>query len=130
MCSYARVYMLCSKEVIFVFLSFMSSCRRWLQKTFDTISVALLCIFAFFLVFGSYAQVFIIKFYKWEMFGTAFDPPIPATVQPMILIIITLIAIQAVINLIVDWNKVPEVYTSEPMDKDELEAIKKSVEAK
>ena len=64
------------------------------------------------------------------MFGTAFDPPIPATVQPMILIIITLIAIQAVINLIVDWNKVPEVYTSEPMDKDELEAIKKSVEAK
>ena len=103
---------------------------RWLQKTFDVISVVLLCIFAFFLVFGSYAQVFIIKFYKWEMFGTAFDPPIPATVQPMILIIVTLIAIQAIINLIVDWHKVPEVHTSEAIDKDELEAIKKSVEAK
>ena len=38
------------------------------------------------MIFGSYKQVFIIKFYKWEMFGTAFDPPIPATIQPTILI--------------------------------------------
>lgn len=103
---------------------------RWLQKSFDVLSVLLLCIFAFFLVFGSYAQVFIIKFYKWEMFGTAFDPPIPATIQPMILIIVTLIAIQAVINLIADWHKVPEVHTSDSLDEDELEAIKRSVEAK
>ena len=100
---------------------------RWLQKTFDTLSVALLVIFAFFLVFGSYKQVFVVKFYKWEMFGTAFDPPIPATIQPMILIIIVLIACQAVINLIRDWHKVPEVHTSDDLDEDELEAIKRSV---
>ena len=30
---------------------------RWLQKAFDTISVMLLVIFAFFLIFGSYKQV-------------------------------------------------------------------------
>ena len=41
-----------------------------------------------------------IKFYRWEMFGTAFDPPIPATVQPMVLIVVALVALQAIINTI------------------------------
>ena len=103
---------------------------RWLQKIFDTLSVLLLATFAFFLVFGSYKQVFVIKFYKWEMFGTAFDPPIPATIQPMILIIIVLIAMQSIINLIRDWNKIPKIHTSDDIDEDELEAIKRSVESK
>ena len=103
---------------------------RWLQHVFDIISSALLCIFAFFLVYGSYKQVFIVKFYKWEMFGTAFDPPIPATVQPMILVMVSLIAIQSVINLISDWNVKPDVHTgTADIDEDELEAIKRSVGA-
>lgn len=103
---------------------------RWLRKTFDTISVTLLVIFAGFLVFGSYKQVFIVKFYKWEMFGTAFDPPIPATIQPFILIMITLIAIQAVINLVVDWNaENADHLAAEEIDKQELEALKRSVGA-
>jgi len=101
---------------------------RWLQKIFDVISVALLVLFACGLVFGSYKQVFIVKFYKWEMFGTAFDPPIPATIQPMILIIIPLVALQAVLNLISDWNKEPVSHTAEVIDETELEAIKRSVE--
>ncbi len=101
---------------------------RWLQNTFDIISTTLLAICAFFLVYGSFKQVFIVKFYKWEMFGTAFDPPIPATMQPMILIIIPLIAIQAVINLIADWNLEPATHTvAGDLDEDELEAIKRSV---
>ena len=84
--------------------------------------------FAVFTVFGSYKQVFITKFYNWEMFGTAFDPPIPATVQPAILIVITLIAIQAVINLISDWNLEPEIHTAaDDIDEAELEAIKRAV---
>ena len=101
---------------------------RWLQQVFDVISVSLIVIFAFFLVYGSFHQVFVVKFYKWEMFGTAFDPPIPATIQPMILIIITLVAIQAVCNLISDWNLEPEMHsTTEDIDEDELEAIKRSI---
>ena len=101
---------------------------RWLQHTFDIISVGLLWIFAFFLIFGSYKQVFITKFYKWEMFGTAFDPPIPATLQPMVLIIIALIAIQAAINLVCDWNLESTAHTTvDDIDDDELEAIKRSV---
>ncbi|MFY0682681.1 MAG: TRAP transporter small permease [Thalassovita sp.] len=101
---------------------------RILQKIFDVISVTLLAVFAFFLVYGSYKQVFYVKFYKWEMFGTAFDPPIPATLQPMVLIIVVLIALQAIINLISDWNLEPEVHTAaDDIDEEELAAIKKSL---
>ena len=101
---------------------------RWLQHVFDIFSVTIIWIFAFFLIFGSFKQVFVTKFYKWEMFGTAFDPPIPATIQPMILIVVALIAIQALINLISDWNLEPESHTGiDELDEDELEAIKRSV---
>ena len=103
-------------------------CPRWLQRTFDTTWTALFCIFAFFLVYGSYKQIFITKFYNWEMFGTAFDPPIPATIQPYIIITIVLVALQAVVNLISDWNKEPEAHTAaDDIDADELAAIKKSL---
>ncbi len=101
---------------------------RWMQHLFDILAVLLILIFAFFLIFGSYKQVFITKFYKWEMFGTAFDPPIPATLQPMILIMVSLIAIQAVINLISDWNIRPsEKAVAGDLDEEELAAIKRSV---
>ena len=103
-------------------------CPRWLQRTFDCISAFMIALFAFFLVFGSYSQVFVNKFYKWEMFGTAFDPPIPATVQPMVLIIVVLIACQAVVNVISDWNREPEIHVDEP-DEEEIEALKRSVGA-
>ena len=99
---------------------------RWLQRVFDCISVFCIVLFATFMIYGSYKQVFVTKFYKWEMFGTAFDPPIPATVQPMILIIMALVALQAVANLIADWNVEPEKHTDEP-DAEELEAIKRAV---
>ncbi|MGI9436332.1 MAG: TRAP transporter small permease subunit [Geminicoccaceae bacterium] len=102
---------------------------RWLQRVCDVVSVALLCLFAFFLVYGSFYQVFVIKFHKWEMFGTAFDPPIPATIQPAILIFMTLIAIQAVINLISDWNLEPTTHSAaDDIDQDELDAIKRTLE--
>ena len=103
---------------------------RWAQKLCDVISVGLLVVFSFFLVYGSFKQVFIVKFYKWEMFGTAFDPPIPATIQPMILIIIPLVATQAVLNLIADWNKEPVSHSADAIDETEIEALKKSVEKK
>lgn len=103
---------------------------RWLQHICDVTWVALLWFFAICLVFGSYKQVFINKFYKWQTFGTAFDPPIPATIQPTILIVICLIAIQALLNLIADWNRDPaELTDKELIDKEELEALKKSVGA-
>ncbi|MEM7043716.1 MAG: TRAP transporter small permease [Pseudomonadota bacterium] len=104
---------------------------RWLQRVCDIISAALIVSFAFFLVYGSFNQVFLIKFYKWEMFGTAFDPPIPATIQPAVLILVSLIALQAVINLISDWNREPTIHTAaDDIDKDELEAMKRTLGTK
>jgi TRAP-type C4-dicarboxylate transport system permease small subunit len=101
---------------------------RWLQKVFDTISALLFAIFACFVIYGSFYQVFVIKFYKWEMFGTAFDPPIPATMQPMILITIALVAIQGLINLVADWNLEPEAHSAaDDVDEEEIEAIKRSL---
>ncbi len=101
---------------------------KWGRHICDVISTFFICAFAAALVFGSYKQVFVNKFYKWEMFGTAFDPPIPATIQPMILIIICLVAAQSVINLISDWNAEPEVHDSTAeIDEEEIEAIKRSL---
>ncbi len=103
---------------------------RWLQHVCDVIWVVLLWFFAICLVFGSYNQVFINKFYKWQTFGTAFDPPIPATIQPTILIVICLISVQALLNLIADWNRDPaDVTEKELIDQEELEALKKSAGA-
>ncbi|MEY1556387.1 TRAP transporter small permease subunit [Yoonia sp. R2331] len=100
---------------------------RPVRKLFDVLSTAMIVLFAAGVVFGSYQQVFINKLYRWEMFGTAFDPPIPATIQPMILIMLVLIACQSVANLIADWDLDPEVYSHDDIDEDEIAAIKKSV---
>jgi len=99
---------------------------RWLQRVFDVISTLLIVLFAFFLVYGSYKQVFVNKLYKWELYGSAFNPPIPATLQPMVLVVITLVAIQAVLNLFSDWNKAPVIHTDEP-DEEEIEMLKRAV---
>jgi TRAP-type mannitol/chloroaromatic compound transport system permease small subunit len=101
---------------------------RGVQRLFDTLWTFLLCVFAASLVFGSYKQVFAVKFYRWETFGTAFDPPIPSTIQPFILIIIPLIALQAVLNLIADWNAEPVTHSAaDDIDQEELEALKRAV---
>lgn len=100
-----------------------------LQKVCDTISTSLIVLFAFFLVYGGYGEA-LAKFGRWETFGTAFDPPIPATLKPMVLFIVVMVAVQAVINLVSDWNAEPVVHTAaDDIDQDELDRIKKAVGA-
>lgn len=101
---------------------------RWVQRVFDTISTVLIVTFAFFLIYGGYGEAFD-KLYRWETFGTAFDPPLPATIKPMILIIIGLVAVQAVINLISDWSLEEVHYGGEEIDEEEIERIKAQVGA-
>ncbi len=48
---------------------------------------------------------------RWETFGTAWDPPILATMKPLLLVTVVLVALQAVAHLISDWNKEPEIHT-------------------
>ena len=100
---------------------------RWVRKIFDVISTLMIVVFVCGLIFGSFKQVFVVKFYRWEMFGTAFDPPIPATIQPMILIVLTLVALQSVANLIADWNLEEDFSKTDEIDQDEIDAIKRSV---
>ena len=82
---------------------------RWAKKLADSVSVLLITVFAFCLVWGSYNEA-LDKFQRFESFGTAWDPPIPATVKPAILIAIVLVAVQAISNLIADWNKEEKKY--------------------
>jgi len=123
----AGLYAMQQRSHIRIFLLY-DICPRWLQRTFDCISVLLICIFAFILIYGGYGEAFT-KLYRWETFGTAFDPPIPATIKPAVLIVIGLVAVQSVVNLISDWNLEPEIHTDEP-DEDEIEALRKAVGAK
>ena len=100
---------------------------RAVQRICDTVSTVLIVGFAFFLVYGGYGEAKA-KMLRWETFGTAFDPPIPATLKPLVLIVVTLVAIQSVLNLIADWNKEPETHSAaDDIDHDELERLKKSV---
>ena len=100
---------------------------RSVQRICDTVSTGLIVGFAFFLVYGGYGEA-TAKMLRWETFGTAFDPPIPATLKPLVLIVVILVAIQSVLNLIADWNKEPEIHSAaDDIDHDELERLKKSV---
>jgi TRAP-type C4-dicarboxylate transport system permease small subunit len=100
---------------------------RTVQRTLDTISTILIVLFAFFLVYGGYGEAFS-KFYRWETFGTAFDPPIPATIKPTVLLVVSMVAIQAVVNLVSDWNAEPVIHTAaDDIDEDELEHLRAMV---
>lgn len=100
---------------------------RWLQKLSDVLTVVLVWAFAFVLIWGGYNESRD-KLLRWETFGTAWDPPIPATIKPAILFIVLLVAIQALSNLIADWNKLPEHHSPiDEIDQREIEIIRKSI---
>ncbi len=100
---------------------------RWMQKTADMLSLILLLFFTFALVWGGYSDA-MRRMLRMETFGTAWDPPLPGTLKPAILIIIVLVTIQAVSNLIADWNKAPEHHTpADEIDETEIDKIRKTL---
>ncbi|WP_298293147.1 TRAP transporter small permease subunit [uncultured Litoreibacter sp.] len=124
----AGLYAMQQRSHIRIFLIY-DMFPRWLQRVCDCVSTLLIVTFAFFLVYGGYGEAFA-KFGRWETFGTAFDPPIPATIKPTVLIVVTLVAIQSVINLVSDWNNEPVVHSAaDDIDEDEIERLKKAVGA-
>jgi TRAP-type mannitol/chloroaromatic compound transport system permease small subunit len=82
---------------------------RWLRHTFDLLSLTFLLIFIGAVIWGGFGEAYA-KLMRWEKFGTAWDPPIPATVKPLILIVLVLTALQAISNLIHDWKRVEEAH--------------------
>ncbi len=100
----------------------------WMKKTSDVISVLLIVGFTFALVWGGYTDAEN-RFLRMETFGTAWDPPIPGIVKPALLIIIVLVCIQAISNLIADWNKEPEQHTpADEIDETEIQNIRRTLE--
>ena len=101
---------------------------RWMQKASDVLSLSLLLFFTFSLIWGGYSDA-MRRMLRMETFGTAWDPPLPGTLKPAILIIIILVTIQAVSNLIADWNKAPEHHTpADEIDETEIDKIRKTLE--
>jgi len=82
---------------------------RPVQRLFDLISTLGICAFAFAVVWGGFGEAWQ-KLMRWETFGTAWDPPIPATMKPLVLITTVLIAAQAMVNLVVDWSREKETH--------------------
>ncbi|WP_246272789.1 TRAP transporter small permease subunit [Oricola thermophila] len=100
---------------------------RRLQQLSDIASVILIWVFTVLLIWGGYNEARD-KLLRWETFGTAWDPPIPATIKPAILVIVALVALQALSNLIADWNKLPEHHTPlDEIDEAEIDDIRKSI---
>ncbi len=99
---------------------------RWAQRICDTISTLLIVVFTFALIYGGWGEAKA-KLLRWETFGTAFDPPIPATLKPLVLFVVTLVALQSIANLIKDWNRAPEVHTAaDDIDPEEIELIRRA----
>ncbi|MEM1387959.1 MAG: TRAP transporter small permease [Pseudomonadota bacterium] len=99
----------------------------WMKKVADIISVALIWFFAYSLVFGSYNTASS-KWERFEKFGTAWDPPLPATLWPGLLILVVLVAIQALANLINDWNDDSTHSPADEIDEVEIENMRRAVE--
>jgi TRAP-type C4-dicarboxylate transport system permease small subunit len=99
----AGLYVMQQRGHIRIFILYDMVPRSW-QRVFDSISTLLIVLFAAAVVWGGFNEAWA-KLMRWETFGTAWDPPIPATMKPLILLTVTLVAIQAVVNLMVDWNK-------------------------
>lgn len=99
----AGLYVMQQRDHIRIFILYDMVPRNW-QRAFDAISTLLICVFSAAVVWGGFNEARD-KLLRWETFGTAWDPPIPATMKPLVLLTVTLIAIQAVVNLVNDWNK-------------------------
>ncbi|QFU09680.1 Tripartite ATP-independent periplasmic transporters, DctQ component [Rhodobacteraceae bacterium THAF1] len=99
---------------------------RFFQKVSDIISLFLIWFFTFAMVWGGYDDA-MRRFLRMETFGTAWDPPIPGILKGAILIIICLVALQALSNIIADWNKAPEHLSLDDMDEVEIENIRKTL---
>lgn len=98
----AGIYSMQQRSHIRIYILY-DLCPRWLRRTCDVISVFCIVVFAVALIWGGFDDA-LRKFLTWERFGTKFDPPIPATLKPLILITMAILALQAISNLIYDWN--------------------------
>ena len=105
----AGLYAMQQRSHIRIFI-FYDIVPRWLQKVFDVISALCIWLFAAAVIWGGFGEAWA-KLMRWERFGTAWDPPLPATIKPLILLTVVFLAVQVLSNLIHDWNRPLEHHT-------------------
>ena len=74
---FSGLYVMQQRGHIRIFILY-DMCPRWVQRIFDLVSTLFICLFAFAVVWGGFTEAWQ-KLMRWETFGTAWDPPIPAT---------------------------------------------------
>ena len=75
---------------------------RSVRLVFDIVAVLVVVAYAAMMI-GAGFDVAFDTLLRWERFGTFWNPPIPATVKPLVLVVTFLVAVQAVNNLLADW---------------------------
>ncbi len=75
---------------------------RRTRLVFDYVAMFVVAVYAVLMLVGGY-DVAWEAFITWERFGTVFDPPIPATIKPLVIIVTLVVAVMALNNLLVDW---------------------------
>ncbi len=89
---------------------------RWLRRFFDVLSTVLIILWVAATIWGGFNEAWE-ALITWERFDSAWAPPIPAITQPLVLLITLIVGIQAVSNLIMDWNE-----EGDGMEVDEMQA--------
>jgi TRAP-type C4-dicarboxylate transport system permease small subunit len=74
------------------------------KRVFDAIALVCVLIFSLGVVVGGFTSAWR-ALSTWELYGTAWNPPIPAVLKPLILVVVILVAIQAVNNFVVDVRR-------------------------
>jgi TRAP-type C4-dicarboxylate transport system permease small subunit len=97
----AGLYAMQQRSHIRIFIIY-DAAPLWVRRFFDLLSTFCVIIFAFAVVWGGFGEASA-KFLRFETFGTVFDPPIPATIKPLILTMMLFLALQATSNMIRDW---------------------------
>ena len=87
------------------------------RRAADLLGCALMCFFCFAVIWGGFNEASA-KLLRWEGLGTAWNPPIPAVMLPLILLTVAVLAVQSVCNLIADWNESPTSSAPPSADSD------------
>ncbi len=74
---------------------------RKVQIAFDFIAMLVVVAYAFLMIVAAW-PVALDTLLRWERFGTYWNPPVPATVKPLVLFVTAVVAVQAVNNFIID----------------------------
>lgn len=120
----AGIYAMQQRSHIRIFLLY-DVVPIWLKRVFNCLSTLFIVLWVAATIWGGSNEAWD-AFIQWELFGTAWDPPIPATTQPLILIIMLVVAIQSVSNLIMDWDKAHLSEGVDIVDEEEIAELKKA----